>query len=135
MSEEGEVKKGDAGSVKPGSFIVMNNMACKVVDVQTSRPGKHGHAKCRITATGLIDGKKYVEVMPGHDAIDIPIIEKKSAQVLSVSGTKANVMDAENYETFDMDIPDELQGQVIEGTNILYWQILKDKVMKQLKSD
>jgi len=133
MESEGETKKSDAGSVKPGSFIVMNGIACKVVDIQISRPGKHGHAKCRITATGLLDGKKYVEVMPGHDSVDIPIIGKKTAQVLSITGDKASVMDVETYETFDMDIPEELQGQVTEGMSILYWQILKEKVMKQIK--
>jgi translation initiation factor 5A len=133
MSEEGEVKKADAGSMKPGSYIIMDGAACKVVDIQISRPGKHGHAKARITAVGLIDGKKRVEVMPGHDKVDVPIIGKKSAQVLSVTGNVANVIDADTYETFDMQIPDELKGEVVEGVSILYWQILAEKVMKQVK--
>lgn len=135
MSEEGEVKKSSAGSMKPGSYIIMDGVASKVTDIQISRPGKHGHAKARITAVGLIDGKKRVEVMPGHDNVDVPIIGKKNAQVLSVTGNKANVMDSENYETFDMDIPSELEGQVVEGVTVVYWQILADKVMKQIKSE
>ena len=135
MSEEGEVKKASAGSMKPGSYIVMNGAACRVADIQISRPGKHGHAKARITAVGMIDGKKRVEVMPGHDHVDVPIIGKKTAQVLSVSGDTANVMDAETFETFDMKIPNDMQSEVVEGVSILYWQILTDKVMKQVKSD
>ena len=43
-------------------------------------------------------------------------------------------MDAENYETFDLKIPEELKGQVAEGANVLYWVILNDKVMKQVKT-
>ena len=72
--------------------------------------------------------------MPGHDKMDAPIIEKKSAQILSISGNKANVMDTETYETFEMDIPEELQGEVREGSEVLYWLVMGTKVMKQVKS-
>jgi translation initiation factor 5A len=134
METEGETKKVDAGSMKPGSFIVMDGAACKVVDVQISRPGKHGHAKARITAVGLLDDKKRVEVMPGHDMVEVPIIGKKTAQVLSINGDTANLMDAETYETFDLPIPSELKDQIVEGVQVLYWVVLNQRVMKQLKS-
>ena len=111
----------------------MDGAACKVVDIQVSRPGKHGHAKARITAVGLLDDKKRVEVMPGHDMVDTPIIGKKTAQVLSITGDVANVMDVDTYETFELPIPGELQGQVVEGAQVLYWQVLTERVMKQLK--
>ena len=135
MVEDGETKKADAGSMKPGSFMVIDGVACKVVDNQISRPGKHGHAKCRITGVGLLDEKKRVVVMPGHDKVDVPIIGKRTAQVLSITGDTANVMDSETYETFDMKIPSELKDQVVEGCSILYWVVLSDKVMKQVKSE
>ena len=121
--------------LQKGSYIVIEGVACKVVDTQTSRPGKHGHAKVRLTGVGLIDDKKRVIVLPGHDNVDVPIVEKKSAQVLSVHGDMANVMDSENYETFDLKIPDELKGTVVEGVQVMYWDILGEKVMKQLKSE
>jgi translation elongation factor P/translation initiation factor 5A len=47
----------------------------------------------------------------------------------------ANVMDNESYETFDLPIPEDLQGQVLEGCVVVYWEIMYDKVMKQVKSD
>ena len=133
MAIEGETKKASAGSMKPGSFIVVDEAACKVVDIQISRPGKHGHAKARITAVGILDGKKRVTVMPGHDLVDVPIIGKKTAQVLAITGDAANVMDAETYETFDLKIPDDLKDQITEGANVLYWVVLGEKIMKQVK--
>ena len=72
--------------------------------------------------------------MPGHDRVEAPIIEKKSAQVLSIVGDKANVMDTESYETFEMDIPEELKTEVKEGTEVLYWILMGSKVIKQVKS-
>ena len=122
------------GSLQKGNYVIVDGVASKVVDTQISRPGKHGHAKVRLTAVGLIDGKKRVVVMPGHDNIDVPIIEKKTGQVLSIHGDKANVMDVETYETFDLDIPPELKDQCVEGCNVLFWEILDQKVMKQIKS-
>ena len=122
------------GSLQKGSYVVLEGTACKVVDMQVSRPGKHGHAKVRLTAVGLVDKKKRIAVMPGHDNVEVPIVEKKSAQVLSVQGDMANVMDSETYETFDLKIPEEIKGQVAEGSNVLYWVILNDKVMKQVKA-
>ena len=76
-----------------------------------------------------------VIVMPGHDSIDVPIVDKKTAQVLSISGNTANVMDSESYETFDLEIPEEMKSECKEGSNVLYWEILDQKVMKQVKSD
>ena len=126
-------KSESANNLQKGSYIVLDGAACRVVDLQVSKPGKHGHAKLRLTAVGLVDEKKRVAVMPGHDNVEVPIIEKKTAQVLSLQDNVANVMDSETYETFDLKIPDELKGQVVEGASVLYWVILDDKVMKQIK--
>ena len=122
-----------AGSVKEGSFIVVDGVACKVINAETSKSGKHGHAKARIVAVGLLDEKKREIVLPAHDNVESPIIEKKGAQVLSVSGDIANVMDEETFETFDLKIPDELKDSVLPNSKILYWVILGEKVMKQIK--
>jgi len=126
-------KIASAISMQKGSYIILEGAACRVVDTQVSKPGKHGHSKIRISAMGLIDEKKRVSVMPGHDNVEVPIIEKKSAQVLSIKSDIANVMDSETYETFDLKIPEELKGQVVEGCSVMYWQVLNDKVMKQVK--
>jgi len=129
----GSTKPVTVGSLQKGNYVILEGVACKVTDIQISRPGKHGHAKVRLSGVGLIDQKKRVVVLPGHDNIDVPIVEKKNAQVLSVQGNIANVMDAETYETFDLEIPEELKGQIVEGCTVLYWEILDQKVMKQVK--
>lgn len=133
MATEYEKKLVSVGTLKKGDTIIIDGAPCKITDTSTSRPGKHGHAKINMMAVGLLDGKKRNVVMPGHDRVEAPIIEKKSAQVLSVSGNTAKVMDTETYETEDMDIPEELQGQVKEGVEILYWIIMSTKIMKQVK--
>jgi translation initiation factor 5A len=129
------IKQASVGTLQKGNYVIIDGIACRVVDTQTSKPGKHGHAKVRVIAAGLLDGRKREVVMPGHDNIDVPIIEKKNAQILSISENMANVMDAETYETFDIEIPEEMKEDAKEGKQILYWQILEQKVMKQVKSE
>ncbi len=126
-------KMSAANNVQKGSFIVLEGAACKVVDVEISKPGKHGHSKVRISAVGLVDDKKRIVVMPGHDNVEVPLIEKRTAQVLSVHGDMTNVMDSETYETFDLKIPEEFKEQVVDGSSVLYWTILNEKVIKQVK--
>lgn len=130
----GETKPVSVGSLQKGNYVVIDGVACRVTDTQTSRPGKHGHAKVRMTAVGLLDDKKRVIVMPGHDNIDTPIVQKRTAQVLSIQGNMANIMDSETYETFDLEIPEELKAECVEGANVMYWVVLDQKVMKQIKT-
>ena len=128
-----DTKMVSANQIQKGSFILLGGVACKVVDVEISKPGKHGHSKVRISAMGLMDEKKRIEVMPGHGNVDVPIIEKRNAQVPSVQNDKANVMDSETYETYDLKIPEEFKGQLKEGMSVLYWDIMNEKVIKQIK--
>ena len=129
-----DIKQILATSAKKGTSIIIDGVACTVRSVQTSKPGKHGHAKCRIEAISMIDGAKKIIVVPGHDKLDSPIIEKKTAQILSLHGDTANVMDMETYDTFDLKIPGELKDKVAEGKQVLYWIILDVKVMKEVRN-
>lgn len=130
----GDIKHVALSSLKKGSYLNVGGVACTVSDISISRPGKHGHAKANIMAIGLLDGKKRNMVTSDHE-VEAPIINKKNAQVLSITGNHANVMDSENYETFDLEIPTDLEGQVTEGCTVVYWQVLLDKVMKQIKNE
>ena len=130
---DGEKRFQNLGTLKPGSYVLVDGEPCQVKAIDKSKPGKHGHSKVRISAVGLVDDRKKIVVMPGHDNVEVPIIEKRNAQVLSVHGDAANVMDSETYETFDLKIPEEFKGQVTEGSSVLYWTIMDEKVIKQVK--
>jgi translation initiation factor 5A len=132
---QGNINLVSVGSLQKGKSVVIDGAACIVSDVSISRPGKHGHAKVNLTAVGIIDGKKRNIIMPGHDKIPVPIIENKAAQVLSVSGDVANIMDTESYVTFDLTIPEELKGKVVDGCTVMYAIILDVKVLKSVKSE
>ena len=134
MSDEADVTHTHAGSLRSGRFVVFDGEACIVKDVQTTKTGKHGHAKSRVEATKLKDGKNVVKVMPAHDKVDIPVIQKKNAQVLTVTDDHANVMDMESFETFDIKITEEHKEQVKEGSQVHYWIVLGEKILMEVKA-
>ena len=121
----------DASELRVGSNMLIDGEACTVRKMDISKTGKHGHAKCRIEAIGIISGKKKVLVVPGHDKFEVPSIEKRKAQVLSIIDNKASIMDAESFENFEIAIPEELNSQVQEGMNVEYWDIEGDKIIKR----
>ena len=123
----------NAGSLKAGNYVIFDGAPCVVKNIALSKTGKHGSMKCRIEAIGLIDNQKRIKIYPSSDRVEVPILEKKDAQVLSVHENIANVMDLESFETFDIDIPEELKNQVNEGNQVIYWTVMDKKILKQVK--
>jgi len=130
-----DTKQAEAKSLKKGSSVVFDGVACVVRSIQLSKPGKHGAKKARIEAVGMINGEKKIKIMPASENIDVPIIGKNAAQVLSTSGETCNVMDMETFETFDLKIPEELKPEIKEGIQIVYYSILGERILKQVKTN
>jgi translation initiation factor 5A len=119
----------NGNEAKPGASIIVDGAPCIVKSQDISKTGKHGHMKCRIEAMGIIDGKKRVFVIGGHDHIEVPLIEKKKAQVLSIVGDKVSVMDLESFET--MEVSKDPEVEVEEGGQVEYWKIGEEKIIKR----
>ena len=119
-------KPTDIGSVKEGQYIIIDNEPCKIVEYEKSKPGKHGAAKARIVAIGVFDNVKKSIVSPVDGKIDVPIIEKRDAQILSASTNSVQLMDLETYEVFETGFPsdDELKSKLVNGVEVEYWKIL-----------
>merc|ERR1711998_806469 len=66
----------EAGSVKKGGFLLVKGFPCKVVDIKTSKTGKHGHAKCVFTALDIFTNKKYEMMSPSTHTIQVPVVKR-----------------------------------------------------------
>ena len=122
----------DATEMRVGTFLLLDGVAHQVKKMDISKTGKHGHAKVRFEAVSVFTGKKKVLVIPGHDKFEIPMIDKRAAQVLSIHGNNVSLMDNETFENFDIEIPEELQGVVSDGVQVEYWIIEEDKLLKRV---
>lgn len=122
----------EATEMRVGTFLMIDGVAHQVKKMDTSKTGKHGHTKVRFEAINAFSGKKKVMVVPGPDKFEVPMIEKRSGQVLSVSENSVNIMDGETFESLDLQIPEELKGAVIDGGSVEYWDIEGEKLLKKV---
>ena len=106
-------KPSDLGSLKIGSYILLphtdqpSGEACRIIEYDTSKPGKHGAAKARIVGQGIFDGKNRPHVGPVSMQIHVPMINKKVGQIISLNGDTVQVMDNESFETIDIAMIDD----------------------------
>jgi len=122
----------DATAMRVGSFIMIEGDPFSIKSMDVSKTGKHGHAKVRFEAVSLTGLKKKVMVVPGHERFEVPMIDKRRAQVLSLVGEKVSVMDSENFENFELEIPEELKEEIKEGIIVEYWDIEGQKIIKRV---
>lgn len=127
MKELSEIR-----TLKVNRYIIIDDEPCKIVSISTSKPGKHGEAKARIEAIGVFDSQKRSIVKPVKHKVHVPIIDKRSAQVLALMGDNVQLMDLETYETFEMPIPEEYKGQIETGKEIQYLNALGRKKITRI---
>ncbi|SET10518.1 translation initiation factor 5A precursor (eIF-5A) [Methanococcoides vulcani] len=115
MKQQVEVKE-----LKEGKYVLVDDEPCVIKGITKSKPGKHGSAKARIEVIGLFDSQKRSIISSVSAKTYVPIVERKTAQVLSISGDIAQLMDMEDYSTFELTIPEQFKDRVIEGGDITY---------------
>lgn len=124
----------DISHLKEGGFMIIDDVPCRVDRVTVSTSGKHGHAKVRVDAIGLFDNRRRSLLKPSGETVDVPIVEKKRAQLLSlISAERAQLMDMEDFSVFEVDIPEEKRGQLQAGSEIDYFETMGIKTLKELK--
>jgi len=121
----------NATDVRTGTIIMIEREPCVVKNLDTSKTGKHGHAKVRMEAVGIFDNKKRVFVIPGHERFEVPHINKMKGQVLSVQENKASIMDLESFETIDIVVSADVKDELKENDNVEYWDIDDRKIIKR----
>ena len=115
----------DLGSLKVGSYIVIDGEPCRIVSYDHSKPGKHGSAKARVAAIGVFDGSKHSLVSPVSANVEVPIIDKRNGQVISISSKTLQLMDLESFEVFDTSsVEDEMRDKIRQGGEVEYWKVL-----------
>ncbi len=115
----------DLGSLKVGSYIMIDGEPCRIVSYDHSKPGKHGSAKARVAAIGVFDGSRHSMVSPVSANVEVPLINKKSGQIISLSGQTLQIMDLETFEVFETSaVEDEIRDKITQGSEVEYWKVL-----------
>lgn len=125
-------KMARVGELREGNYAIINDEPSQIVSIQKSKPGKHGSAKFRCTAISIFDGRKQSFVSSTDASIQIPIVDKRSGQVVSMGPVSVQLMDLETYDMMDVAIPtdEEIAAKLEAGKDVEYW-IIMDRVKIQ----
>ncbi|MBA5942318.1 MAG: translation initiation factor IF-5A [Methanophagales archaeon] len=106
--------------LKEGGYVIIDDVPCTIVNITISKPGKHGAAKARMDGIGVFDSQKRTAVQPVTSKMYVPIIVRRSGQVLSVSDDTAQIMDMEDYSIIELKIPENMKERVEPGKELSF---------------
>ncbi|KAK4166006.1 eukaryotic translation initiation factor 5A-1 [Cladorrhinum sp. PSN259] len=115
---------GDAGAsttypmqcsaLRKNGFVVIKNRPCKIVDMSTSKTGKHGHAKVHLVAIDIFTGKKLEDLSPSTHNMDVPVVKRNEYILLDIADDGyLNMMTSEGEPKDDVKLPDGEVGEKI----------------------
>ncbi|PYI04965.1 translation initiation factor eIF-5A [Aspergillus sclerotiicarbonarius CBS 121057] len=101
-------------ALRKNGHVVIKNRPCKIVDMSTSKTGKHGHAKVHIVAIDIFTGKKLEDLSPSTHNMDVPNVYRKEYQLLDVTDDDfLSLMDESGSTKDDVKLPDGDVGERI----------------------
>lgn len=111
-----------AGSLKKGDHIVIDDHPCKIVELTTAKTGKHGHAKASITAIDIFTGKKLELSTPTSHNVDCPNVVRNEFELVSIDGKGEFVtfIDEEGNYREDLKLPSESDQDFVKGLKEVY---------------
>ena len=110
-----------AGDCKKGDYIILNDHPAKIVETSTSKTGKHGHAKSKITAIDIFTGAKVEDVLPSSHNVDCPFVTKTEYELVSIdpNGFVTFLTEDGSYRE-DLKLPKEDDNDFIPQLKIDY---------------
>ncbi|KAL3899504.1 MAG: hypothetical protein SGCHY_002009 [Lobulomycetales sp.] len=115
---------GDAGAsltypmqcsaLRKGGHVVIKNRPCKIVDMSTSKTGKHGHAKVHLVAIDIFTGKKLEDLSPSTHNMDVPNVKRNEYTLLDIDDGFLSLMTSDGAMKDDIKVPDNELGNKIQ---------------------
>ncbi|KAJ2897607.1 translation initiation factor eIF5A [Coemansia aciculifera] len=111
-------------ALRKNAFVVMKGRPCKVIDMSTSKTGKHGHAKVNYTGIDIFNGRKYEDMSPSTHNVDVPNVSRAEFTVIDVAEDFLSLMDDAGEMKEDVKVPegelgDKIRVEFAEGKELL----------------
>merc|ERR1712228_150552 len=133
-NDDHDFAQGDSGAsetypqqcsaLRKGGFVMIKNRPCKIVEMSTSKTGKHGHAKVHLVALDIFTGKKLEDICPSTHNMDVPNVVRKEYSLLNIEDDFLSLMDDSGEQREDVQVPEGEIGEEIKtkfdaGENLL----------------
>jgi len=100
-------------ALRKGGHVVIKGRPCKIIDMSTSKTGKHGHAKVHLIATDIFTGKKLEDICPSTHNMNVPNVKREEYQLVNIDDGFLNLMTQEGVPKDDVRVPEGELGENI----------------------
>jgi len=100
-------------ALRKGGHVMIKNRPCKIVEMSTSKTGKHGHAKVHMVALDIFTGKKLEDICPSTHNMEVPNVKRQDYQLIGVDDDFLSLMDDNGDTRDDLKVPDGDVGSAI----------------------
>jgi len=136
-------------ALRKNGFVVLKGKPCKIVEMSTSKTGKHGHAKVHLVGLDIFTGKKSEDICPSTHNMQVPNVSRIEYEVLDLSedgffsmmsedgATRDDLKLTENCNPTSPDaIRELLSNAEAAGERVIatVWKALGEEVVKELKT-
>lgn len=100
-------------ALRKNGHIIIKNRPCKIVEMSSSKTGKHGSAKIHLVAIDIFTSRKYEEIYSSTQTVWTPIVTRKDYELINImDGFLILMADCSLIE--DISLPDTEVGREIE---------------------
>jgi len=102
-------------ALRKNGHVVIKNRPCKIVEMSTSKTGKHGHAKVHLVGIDIFTQKKYEDICPSTHNMEVPNVSRKDYQVTDIADDGfITLMNDSGEQKEDLKLPDGDLGKEIK---------------------
>jgi len=102
-------------ALRKNGHVVIKGRPCKIIDMSTSKTGKHGHAKVHLVATDIFTGKKLEDLSPSTHNMEVPNVTRAEYQLLDIEDAFLFLITADGDIKDDVKVPDGDLGEKIQS--------------------
>merc|ERR1712035_69342 len=102
-------------ALRKNGYVMIKGRPCKIVEMSTSKTGKHGHAKVHLVALDIFTGKKLEDICPSTHNMNVPNVTRKDYSLLNIEDGFLSLMDDSGDQREDIKVPDGEVGEEIKS--------------------
>ncbi|KIJ60453.1 hypothetical protein HYDPIDRAFT_160876 [Hydnomerulius pinastri MD-312] len=111
-------------ALRKNGHVVIKSRPCKIVEMSTSKTGKHGHAKVHLVAIDIFTGKKMEDISPSTHNMDVPNVSRNEYTLVNIDDGFLNLMTQDGASKDDVKLPEgeigvQIQAEFDEGKDLL----------------
>jgi len=151
--DDTDFQTGDAGAsetypqqcsaLRKNGYVMLKSRPCKIMEMSTSKTGKHGHAKVHMVGIDIFTGKKYEDICPSTHNMSVPNVKRVEYSLIDVdTDGYVSLMDDSSDTRSDIKLPEGELGQEIrakfeggEGIKVTVLQALGEEAIMSYKME